>query len=84
MTAITLEARRCAEAAVSSLDVVAMTDWLALVGDSADRRPGLPGLGAMSTPTVHAGHQHLERGTRDCHRRCHRLRTIDWPLRSRS
>ena len=35
-------------------------DWLALVGDSADGYPGLPGWGAMSAATVLARYQHLE------------------------
>ena len=36
-------------------------DWLALVGDSADGYPGLPGWGAASTATVVACYGHLER-----------------------
>jgi 5'-3' exonuclease len=35
-------------------------DWLALVGDSADGYPGLPGWGARSAGTVLARYQHLE------------------------
>jgi 5'-3' exonuclease len=35
-------------------------DWLALVGDSADGFPGLPGFGAKSTATLLARYQHLE------------------------
>lgn len=35
-------------------------DWLALVGDSADGFPGLPGWGAKSTSTVLAHFEHLE------------------------
>jgi 5'-3' exonuclease len=35
-------------------------DWLALVGDSADGYPGLPGWGQKSTATVLARYQHLE------------------------
>jgi 5'-3' exonuclease len=35
-------------------------DWLALVGDSADGFPGLPGWGAKSASTVLARYQHLE------------------------
>jgi 5'-3' exonuclease len=35
-------------------------DWLALVGDSADGYPGLPGWGATSAATVLARYQHLE------------------------
>ena len=36
-------------------------DWLALVGDSADGYPGLPGWGARSAATVLARYHHLER-----------------------
>jgi 5'-3' exonuclease len=36
-------------------------DWLALVGDSADGFPGLPGWGAASAATVLARYGHLER-----------------------
>ncbi|HEY7437149.1 MAG TPA: 5'-3' exonuclease H3TH domain-containing protein [Methylomirabilota bacterium] len=35
-------------------------DWLALVGDSADGFPGLPGWGARSAATVLARYGHLE------------------------
>ena len=35
-------------------------DWLALVGDSADGYPGLPGWGAKSAATVLARYEHLE------------------------
>jgi 5'-3' exonuclease len=35
-------------------------DWLALVGDSADGYPGLPGWGAVSAATVLARYQRLE------------------------
>jgi 5'-3' exonuclease len=35
-------------------------DWLALVGDSADGYPGLPGWGAKSAATVLARWRHLE------------------------
>jgi 5'-3' exonuclease len=35
-------------------------DWLALVGDSADGYPGLPGWGARSAATVLARYRHLE------------------------
>jgi 5'-3' exonuclease len=35
-------------------------DWLALVGDSADGFPGLPGWGARSAATVLARYHHLE------------------------
>jgi 5'-3' exonuclease len=37
-----------------------MPDWLALVGDSADGYPGLPGWGARSAATVLARYGHLE------------------------
>ncbi len=36
-------------------------DWLALVGDSADGFPGLPGWGARSAAAVLARYEHLER-----------------------
>ena len=39
-------------------------DWLALVGDSADGYPGLPGWGARSAATVLARCQHLEHSPR--------------------
>jgi 5'-3' exonuclease len=35
-------------------------DWLALVGDSADGYPGLPGWGAVSAATILACYRHLE------------------------
>jgi 5'-3' exonuclease len=35
-------------------------DWLALVGDSADGYPGLPGWGATSSAAVLARYEHLE------------------------
>ena len=35
-------------------------DWLALVGDSADGYPGLPGWGTKSAATVLARYEHLE------------------------
>jgi 5'-3' exonuclease len=35
-------------------------DWLALVGDSADGYPGLPGWGARSAAAVLARYEHLE------------------------
>ncbi len=40
-------------------------DYLALVGDSADGYPGLPGWGAKSSAAVLAKHLHLERIPRD-------------------
>jgi 5'-3' exonuclease len=39
---------------------VSIPDWLALVGDSADGYPGLPGWGPRSAATVLARYQHLE------------------------
>ena len=36
-------------------------DWLALVGDSADGYPGIPGWGAKSAAAVLARYEHLER-----------------------
>lgn len=35
-------------------------DWLALVGDSADGYPGIPGWGAKSAATVLAHYEHIE------------------------
>jgi 5'-3' exonuclease len=35
-------------------------DWLALVGDSADGYPGIPGWGAKSASTVLAHYKHVE------------------------
>jgi 5'-3' exonuclease len=35
-------------------------DWLALVGDSADGFPGLPGWGAKSSATILAHYRHIE------------------------
>ena len=40
-------------------------DWLALVGDSADGFPGLPGWGARSAATVLARYRHLEQIPKD-------------------
>jgi 5'-3' exonuclease len=37
-----------------------MPDWLALVGDSADGYPGIPGWGAKSASVVLAHYQHME------------------------
>ncbi len=37
-----------------------MPDWLALVGDSADGFPGIPGWGAKSASVVLAHYQHME------------------------
>ena len=37
-----------------------IADWLALVGDTADGIPGLPGWGAKSTSSVLARYEHLE------------------------
>jgi 5'-3' exonuclease len=40
---------------------VSIPDWLALVGDSADGYPGLPGWGAKSAAAVLARYERLER-----------------------
>jgi 5'-3' exonuclease len=37
-----------------------MPDWLALVGDSADGYPGIPGWGAKSASVVLAHYKHME------------------------
>src|SRR5260370_23581758 len=42
-------------------------DYLALVGDTADGYPGLPGWGAKSSAAVLAQFLHLEAIPRDCH-----------------
>jgi 5'-3' exonuclease len=39
---------------------ISIPDWLALVGDSADGYPGLPGWGARSAATILARYVHLE------------------------
>ena len=39
---------------------VSMPDWLALVGDSADGYPGIPGWGAKSASVVLAHYKHME------------------------
>jgi 5'-3' exonuclease len=39
---------------------ISIPDWLALVGDSADGYPGLPGWGPTSAATVLACYHHLE------------------------
>ena len=39
---------------------VSMPDWLALVGDSADGYPGIPGWGAKSASSVLSRFKHLE------------------------
>jgi 5'-3' exonuclease len=41
-------------------------DWLALVGDSADGFPGVPGWGAKSAAAVLARYPHLEEIPEDC------------------
>jgi 5'-3' exonuclease len=46
-------------------------DWLALVGDSADGYPGLPGWGPRSAATVLARYRHLEHVPR---------RAADWDV----
>jgi 5'-3' exonuclease len=43
------------------VDPASIPDWLALVGDSADGFPGLPGWGAASAAAVLARYEHLER-----------------------
>jgi 5'-3' exonuclease len=51
------------EAAVRAkfgVDPASIPDWLALVGDSADGFPGLPGWGAKSAAAVLARYQHLD------------------------
>ena len=50
------------EAVVAKFGVppASMPDWLALVGDSADGYPGIPGWGAKSAATVLAHYGHLE------------------------
>ncbi len=50
-------------------------DYLALVGDSADAYPGLPGWGAKSTATLLGHYKHLEEIPR---------RAIDWDVSVRS
>ena len=42
------------------IDPGSMTDYLALVGDSADGYPGLPGWGAKSAATLLARYGHIE------------------------
>ena len=51
-----------ADAVVAKFGVPAesIADWLALVGDSADGFPGLPGFGAKSAATLLARYGHLE------------------------
>jgi 5'-3' exonuclease len=39
---------------------VSIPDWLALVGDSADGYPGIPGWGAKSASAVLARYEHIE------------------------
>jgi 5'-3' exonuclease len=41
------------------VEPASIPDWLALVGDSADGFPGLPGWGAKSAAAVLAAHHHL-------------------------
>ena len=61
-------------------------DWLALVGDSADGFPGLPGWGATSAATVLARYGHLEQhsGARRTVGRVACAARRDWPRRSPS
>ena len=42
------------------VDPQSMPDWLALVGDSADGYPGIPGWGAKSASAVLAHYKHME------------------------
>src|SRR5213595_1644412 len=42
------------------VEPASIPDWLALVGDSSDGYPGLPGWGAKSTAAVLARYGHLE------------------------
>ena len=51
-----------ADAVIAKFGVRAesIPDWLALVGDSADGFPGLPGFGAKSAATLLARYRHLE------------------------
>jgi 5'-3' exonuclease len=42
------------------VSAASIPDWLALVGDSADGFPGLPGFGAKSAATLLARYGHLE------------------------
>jgi 5'-3' exonuclease len=61
------------EAAVRAkfgVDPASIPDWLALVGDSADGYPGLPGWGARSAAAVLAHYGHLEAIPRQA---------LDWP-----
>ena len=64
-------------------------DYLALVGDSADGFPGLPGWGAKSTATVLARYEHLDAIPDDAKRvgrsRCAARRSWRrrWPARVR-
>jgi 5'-3' exonuclease len=50
------------DAVIAKFGVAAesIPDWLALVGDSADGFPGLPGFGAKSAATLLARYGHLE------------------------
>jgi 5'-3' exonuclease len=45
-----------------------MPDWLAVVGDSADGYPGIPGWGAKSASAVLSEYRHLEQIPRDAAR----------------
>ncbi|MGI8710019.1 MAG: 5'-3' exonuclease [Acidimicrobiales bacterium] len=57
------------------VDPESIPDYLALVGDSADGFPGLPGWGAKSTAAVLARYGHIEGIPRDSH---------DWDVDIRS
>jgi 5'-3' exonuclease len=50
------------------VDPASIPDWLALVGDSADGFPGLPGWGAKSAAAVLARYRHLEEIPEHAHR----------------
>ncbi|MEM7411748.1 MAG: 5'-3' exonuclease H3TH domain-containing protein [Myxococcota bacterium] len=56
------------------VDPASIPDYLALVGDTADGFPGLPGWGAKSAATVLAHFQHLEKIPAD---------PADWPFKVR-
>ncbi len=51
---------RAAVVAKFGVEPASIPDWLALVGDTADGSPGLPGWGAKSSAAVLARYGHLE------------------------
>ena len=51
---------RAAVVAKFGVEPASIPDWLALVGDTADGIPGLPGWGAKSSAVVLARYSHLE------------------------